>query len=121
MELQVNHGDSDRLFVWIAFRNKPAIDGGGIFIRFLRFVNLGRSDVTRLLRPALMHSGQTPFGAAPGSTDGFAAHQNKNGISVRGRQNPDCHPTAFADGRLKRNVMNRTIGRNFLPSLPLSH
>src|SRR5438105_2331621 len=72
---------------WLAtrvarFRNQPLVHVAGVIVRRPRLVAFVRSDGGRLLRPALVHGGEAPLGAAARCANRLVADEHEDQVRV---------------------------------------
>src|SRR5580700_7754105 len=97
-----------------ALRDQFGINLAGVVVGFLSVREFGLGNLGSLLRPALIDSGKTPFGALTRGANGFSVHQNENGVGMRRTQDAPCQPTALLDRHIKGNLPNSSVCHNVL-------
>jgi len=103
---------------------KFSVHLASVVVGCLRLAEFRLGNLGRLLRPALVHSGEAPLSTLPRCANRFFVNQNKDGIAVAKNQNAHRHPTAALHRNIKSTswtlpsatIFLRPTGRPFTTS-----
>src|SRR5579871_2492597 len=90
-----------RELVGRTFTNQLLVDLAGVVIGFSGFANLRGRDPGRFLRPALVHSLESPLCAATRRANRLAIDDHEYWIGMCRRNDPRSDPAAAADRHLE--------------------
>ena len=89
--------------------NQPLVGPSRVFVIGLRLLQLVTLDESLLLRPALIHAFEAPFGAPSRRAHQLARNQDPDGIRVRRRQDPNA-------SQLLRSIVASNVRSRSAPS-----
>src|SRR5438552_331845 len=105
---------SEHVLISFALGEQLFVSGSGVGVGGFEVLLFAIFDKAKFLALAFFDAVQTPLGAAPGSADRFALDEYENGIGVGRGQDSQSDPTAALDGHVELDLLNFSIGEDFL-------